>query len=45
MVYGTSPDYIELLWTTTRGRLWMAGGIFMMVMGTFVMKKMISFDI
>ena len=24
---------------------WMAGGIFMMVMGTFVMKKMISFDI
>ncbi len=45
MVYGTSPEYIELLWTTTRGRLWMAGGIFMMVMGTFVMKKMISFDI
>ncbi|MCP8938142.1 type II secretion system F family protein [Alsobacter sp. SYSU M60028] len=45
MVYGTSPDYIRLLWTTMSGRLWMAGGAFMMVAGTLVMKKMISFDI
>ena len=45
LVYVTSPDYIELLWTTMHGRIWLAGGVFMMVMGVLVMKKMINFDI
>ncbi|PSC06242.1 pilus assembly protein [Alsobacter soli] len=44
-VYGTSPDYIELLWTTIHGRMFMGLGAFMMVMGALVMRKMINFDI
>jgi tight adherence protein B len=44
-VYATTPDYISLLWTTIHGRLFMGGALAMMAVGTFVMKKMISFDI
>lgn len=45
LVYGTSPKYIELLWTTLHGKIWLgiAGG--MMILGTLVMRKMINFDI
>ena len=44
LVYLTSPDYIELLWTTELGRIMMAGSAMWMSMGVFVMKKMINFD-
>ena len=44
LVWLTSPDYIELLWTTELGRIMMAGSACWMSMGVFVMKKMINFD-
>jgi tight adherence protein B len=44
LVYLTSPDYIELLWTTDLGRMMMVGCALWMSMGVFVMKKMINFD-
>jgi tight adherence protein B len=44
LVYLTSPDYIQLLWTTELGRIMMAGSAMWMSMGVFVMKKMINFD-
>jgi tight adherence protein B len=44
LVYLTSPDYIELLWTTELGRIMIAGCAVWMSMGVFVMKKMINFD-
>jgi tight adherence protein B len=44
LVYLTSPDYIELLWTTELGRIMIACCVVWMSMGVFVMKKMINFD-
>ena len=44
LVYITSPQYIELLWTTELGRLMLAGCVTWMAIGVFVMKKMINFD-
>ena len=44
IVYITSPDYIELLWTTPVGRLLLAGSAVWMFLGIMVMKKMINFD-
>ena len=44
IVYITSPDYIELLWTTPLGRIMLAGSAFWMFTGIMVMKKMINFD-
>jgi tight adherence protein B len=44
LVYITSPNYIELLWTTPMGRLMLAGCVVWMTTGVFVMKKMINFD-
>jgi tight adherence protein B len=44
LVYLTSPKYIELLWTTQTGQIVMGGSLIWMGMGTFVMKKMITFD-
>jgi tight adherence protein B len=44
IVYITSPDYIELLWTTPTGRLLLAGSALWMTVGIFSMKKMINFD-
>ena len=44
LVYLTSPDYIELLWTTELGRMMIACCVVCMSMGVFVMKKMINFD-
>jgi tight adherence protein B len=44
LVYLTSPDYIELLWTAQLGRLMMAGSAVWMFMGVMVMRKMINFD-
>ena len=44
LVYISSPQYIELLWTHPTGRLMMACCAGWMLMGVFVMKKMINFD-
>jgi tight adherence protein B len=44
LVYLTSPQYIELLWTTSQGRMMMLGAGVWMSMGVLVMKKMINFD-
>ena len=44
LVWLTSPDYIELLWTTELGRVMIACCVVWMSMGVFVMKKMINFD-
>jgi tight adherence protein B len=45
LVYLTSPKYIELLWTTSGGRVMLAGCAVWMTMGCLVMRKMINFDI
>jgi tight adherence protein B len=44
IVYLTSPDYIQLLWTTGTGRMMMALGAIWMSLGIVVMKQMINFD-
>jgi tight adherence protein B len=44
LVYLTSPDYIELLWTHDLGRMMIAGCAMWMFIGVMVMKKMINFD-
>ena len=44
LVYITSPNYIELLWTTPVGRIMLVASALWMLMGIFVMKKMINFD-
>ena len=44
LVYITSPQYIELLWTEPLGRLMMAGCAVWMSIGIFVLKRMINFD-
>ncbi len=44
-VYFTSPQYLQLLWTTSSGQLVMAGCAIWMAIGIFVMKNIINFDI
>jgi tight adherence protein B len=44
LVWITSPQYIELLWTEPLGRLMLAACAVWMSCGVFVMKKMINFD-
>ena len=44
LVYISSPQYIELLWTHPTGRFMMACCAGWMLMGVMVMKKMINFD-
>jgi tight adherence protein B len=44
LVYLTSPKYIELLWTTQTGQMVMGASLIWMGLGTFIMKKMVSFD-
>jgi tight adherence protein B len=44
LVYITSPNYIELLWTTPLGRVMLACCAVWMSIGVMVMKKMINFD-
>ncbi len=44
LVYITSPGYIQLLWTTSLGRMMMAACAAWMLIGVFVMRKMINFD-
>ena len=44
LVYLTSPEYIELLWTHPTGRIMMLGCAVWMSFGVLVMRKMINFD-
>jgi len=44
LVYLTSPQYIELLWTHPTGRFMLAGCAVWMSIGIFVMRRMINFD-
>jgi tight adherence protein B len=44
LVWVTSPQYIELLWTEPMGRMMLAGCATWMSMGVLVMRKMINFD-
>ena len=44
LVWITSPQYIELLWTASLGRMMLAGSAVWMSMGVLVMRKMINFD-
>jgi tight adherence protein B len=44
LVYITSPQYIELLWTEPMGRMMLAACATWMTMGVLVMRKMINFD-
>ena len=44
LTWMTSPTYVELLWTTTTGKLMLMGSACVMGFGVFVMKKMINFD-
>jgi tight adherence protein B len=44
LVWLTSPDYIELLWTEALGRVMLACCAIWMFIGVMVMRKMINFD-
>jgi tight adherence protein B len=44
LVYLTSPDYIELLWTHPMGRMMLVASATWMTIGVLVMRKMINFD-
>jgi tight adherence protein B len=44
LVYITSPQYIELLWTHPMGRMMLLGCAVWMSMGVIVMRRMINFD-
>jgi tight adherence protein B len=44
LVYITSPQYIELLWTHPMGRIMLMCCACWMTIGVFVMRKMINFD-
>ena len=44
LVYITSPQYIEALWTEAMGRMMLVGCAVWMSIGVFVMRKMINFD-
>ena len=45
LVYLTSPQYIMILFTDTRGHIILAVSAFWMSIGIFVMRNMINFDI
>ncbi|WP_375461756.1 type II secretion system F family protein [uncultured Enterovirga sp.] len=44
MTYITSPNYIELLWLTTAGKIALVLSALWMTIGIAVMRKMINFD-
>jgi tight adherence protein B len=44
LVYLTSPQYIELLWTKQTGQIVLGACALWMALGTYIMKKMVSFD-
>ena len=44
LTYLSSPAYVELLWTTTAGKIALMGAACWMSIGVAVMRKMINFD-
>lgn len=44
IVYLTSPDYISILWTEQLGQMLLIAGAVWMLIGVFVMRKMINFE-
>lgn len=44
LVYMTTPDYISILWTHDTGQVLLGGCAVWMMMGVFIMAKMINFD-
>ncbi len=44
LVYLTSPNYIELLWTHPMGHMMLVASATWMTIGILVMRKMINFD-
>jgi tight adherence protein B len=44
LVWVTSPQYINLLFTEPLGHIMLAASVVWMAMGVLVMKKMINFD-
>ena len=45
LVSATSPTYLLPLFTTTTGQVWLGIAFVMLLMGTLVMRKMVSFEI
>jgi tight adherence protein B len=45
LVYLTSPDYISLLWRTNMGLVMLGISALWMMIGIFVMRRMINFEI
>jgi hypothetical protein len=45
IVYLTSPNYIQLLWTERLGQMMLAASMVWMSIGILVMRKMINFDL
>ncbi len=45
MLSVSSPKYLQLLYTTQAGQLWLAASAVWMFIGVMVMRKMINFDI
>ncbi len=45
MVYLSTPNYIEKLWTTQAGVFTLIGSGFWMLMGILIMRKMINFNV
>ena len=45
LLYLSSPNYVQLLWTTDTGRMMLGVGAGWMGLGIAVMKKMIAFEI
>lgn len=44
-LYITTPDYLTVLFTTSAGKMILGGGLLWMMIGIFIMKQMINFDI
>jgi tight adherence protein B len=45
LVHFTSPDYLSILFTDTRGHLILGASAIWMLIGIFIMRQMINFDI
>lgn len=45
VVYLSNPEYIMLLFNTTRGNIVLGGSLFWMSIGVFIMYQMINFEI
>lgn len=45
VVYLTSPDYIMVLFSTSTGNMILAGCLFWMGIGIFIMRQMINFEV